>query len=491
MPREIITIQVGQCGNQIGLKFWELALKEHINKGLLFDDSMSSFFKNDSENNKNPILKARSLVVDTEEGVINQLQKSEIGALFDNKHFIKGVSGAGNNWAHGHYHYGPTYKESILDNINKLVEESDSPQCFMFTHSLGGGTGSGLGTYIIQTLNEYYQDIFKFSVTVFPSEDDDVITSPYNTMLALNELINNSDCVMPVDNESLIDICNRVEKDTRKEGGSNKDKVQLTKPSSILEAPKIIGGKLVKQIKSEETNSQLKEIGKSLISKAKDKPFDKMNAIIANLLCNFTCSMRFEGSLNVDINDITMNLVPYPRLHFLASSISPLYHVLDKKLEPRKVDQIFSDIFDRNYQLLSMSNYHNGKYLANALIARGDLSISDINHNLSKQKTKLKMVDWNSEGFKIGLCDYPPIGMRYGLLCLANTTSITDCFERIVDRFNRLYKVKAHVHHYTEYMSKDNFEGSLYNLQSLISEYNNIGYAKPKSTIKDLLQPIL
>ena len=29
MPRELITIQVGQCGNQIGLKFWDLLLQEH------------------------------------------------------------------------------------------------------------------------------------------------------------------------------------------------------------------------------------------------------------------------------------------------------------------------------------------------------------------------------------------------------------------------------------------------------------------------------
>lgn len=48
MPREIITIQVGQCGNQIGAAFWDLLLREHANysKKPIFDDSMSSFFKN-------------------------------------------------------------------------------------------------------------------------------------------------------------------------------------------------------------------------------------------------------------------------------------------------------------------------------------------------------------------------------------------------------------------------------------------------------------
>jgi hypothetical protein len=39
-----------------------------------------------------------------------------------------------------------------------------------------------------------------------------------------------------------------------------------------------------------------------------------MNGIAASLLLNLTSSVRFEGSLNVDLNDITMNLVPFPRV---------------------------------------------------------------------------------------------------------------------------------------------------------------------------------
>jgi tubulin epsilon len=43
MPRELITVQVGQCGNQIGCKFWELALKEHAayNPSGVYDDAIS------------------------------------------------------------------------------------------------------------------------------------------------------------------------------------------------------------------------------------------------------------------------------------------------------------------------------------------------------------------------------------------------------------------------------------------------------------------
>ncbi|MCQ2819046.1 MAG: hypothetical protein MJ252_17425, partial [archaeon] len=114
MPREIITIQVGQCGNQIGMRFWDLALREHAARGVVFDDSMSSFF---TYNDELKILKARAIIVDMEEGVINQLLKSDLGELFDTRQLIKDVSGAGNNWANGFYEYGKQYAPTIIENI--------------------------------------------------------------------------------------------------------------------------------------------------------------------------------------------------------------------------------------------------------------------------------------------------------------------------------------------------------------------------------------
>ena len=48
--------------------------------------------------------------------------------------------------------------------------------------------------------------------------------------------------------------------------------------------------------------------------------------------------MRFEGSLNVDMNEITMNLVPFPKLKFLVSSLSPLNTLIDRRCDPRSLD---------------------------------------------------------------------------------------------------------------------------------------------------------
>ena len=65
--------------------------------------------------------------------------------------------------------------------------------------------------------------------------------------------------------------------------------------------------------------------------------------------------MRFEGALNVDLNEITMNLVPFPRLHFLLSSIAPLYSLASKKFQPRKLGQMFKDICHDDFQMIQCS----------------------------------------------------------------------------------------------------------------------------------------
>lgn len=81
------------------------------------------------------------------------------------------------------------------------MEKCDSLLGFFFIHSLGGGTGSGLGTYILKSVGDNYGSNFRFSTCVFSSPDaDDVNVAPYNCMMALNCLIEAADCILPVEN---------------------------------------------------------------------------------------------------------------------------------------------------------------------------------------------------------------------------------------------------------------------------------------------------
>ena len=80
-----------------------------------------------------------------------------------------GQSGAGNNWAKGHYTEGAELIDSVLDVVRKEAESCDCIQGFQLTHSLGGGTGAGMGTLLISKIREEYPDRIMNTFSVVPS----------------------------------------------------------------------------------------------------------------------------------------------------------------------------------------------------------------------------------------------------------------------------------------------------------------------------------
>ena len=83
--------------------------------------------------------------------------------------FVAGKGGAANNWAKGHYTEGAELMDNVMEIVRKEAEQCDCLQGFQLTHSLGGGTGSGLGTLIISKIREEYPDRIMCSYSVVPS----------------------------------------------------------------------------------------------------------------------------------------------------------------------------------------------------------------------------------------------------------------------------------------------------------------------------------
>ena len=64
---------------------------------------------------------------------------------------------------------GAELVDSVLDVIRKEAESCDCLQGFQMTHSLGGGTGSGMGTLLISKIREEYPDRIMNTYSVVPS----------------------------------------------------------------------------------------------------------------------------------------------------------------------------------------------------------------------------------------------------------------------------------------------------------------------------------
>lgn len=104
---------------------------------------------------------------------------------------MSSVSGSGNNWAVGHYRYGVDYRESILETVRVAAEACDCLQSFMILHSMGGGTGSGLGTSVLGLLKDEYPDVYVPGLRSSPSPT--FLTSS-STLLRYAQLCGPSGC---------------------------------------------------------------------------------------------------------------------------------------------------------------------------------------------------------------------------------------------------------------------------------------------------------
>ena len=111
----------------------------------------------------------RTILVDLEPDTVESVRAGPFGKLFRPDIFVLGGSGAGNNWANGHYTEGADLVESVLDVVRKELEIGDCLQGFQLTHSLGGGTGFGVGTMLINKIRAEYPNHIMTSFSVEPS----------------------------------------------------------------------------------------------------------------------------------------------------------------------------------------------------------------------------------------------------------------------------------------------------------------------------------
>nr|XP_046274197.1 tubulin beta chain-like [Scatophagus argus] len=121
--------------------------------------------------------------------------------------YSPGQSGAGNNWAKGHYTERTELVDSVLDVVRKEAKSCECLQGFQLTRSLGGGTGSGMGTLLISKIREEYPDRIMNTFSVVPSPKvSDTVVEPHNATLSVHQLVENTDETYCMDNEALYSI---------------------------------------------------------------------------------------------------------------------------------------------------------------------------------------------------------------------------------------------------------------------------------------------
>jgi len=421
--REIVGIQVGQCGNQVGTQFWETICKEHgiaPDGKYQGDDAMQLegthvYYTSAAGSRYVP----RSVMVDLEPATMDALRNSQYGRLFKPDNYVFGQTGAGNNFAKGYYTEGAELVDQTLDILRKESENCSCVQGFQFVHSLGGGTGSGMGSLLISKVREMYPGKMVKTYSIVPSPKvSDTVVEPYNATLSINELIDNSDESFCIDNEALYDICTRT-------------------------------------------------------LKMKSPTYKNMNNIVAQCMSGLTTGFRFPGQLNADLRKLAVNMVPFPRLHFFMPGYAPLTSPQSKEYINLSIPELAQQMFNSR-NMMAACDPKSGLYLTVAALFRGKVSTHEVEEQMDGMQNKNApyFVDWIPNNVKTGVCNFIPKGEKMSVTYICNSTAIQELFKRVNDQFSLMFRRKAFLHWFMgEGMDEEQFMEADNNVKQLIDEY--------------------
>lgn len=437
MPNEMITLQLGQCGNQIGFEFWKRLCLEHgiSPNGTLEEfatdgglDRKDVFFYQADDDHYIP----RSVLLDLEPRVIHSIMSSPYAKLYnpENIYLSKDGGGAGNNWASG-FSQGEKLQEEVFDIIDREADGSDSLEGFVLCHSIAGGTGSGMGSYIMERLSDRFPKKLIQTYSVFPNQDEisDVVVQPYNSLLTLRRLTSCADCVVVLDNTAL----NRIAT----------DRLHIQNPS-----------------------------------------FTQINTLVSTIMSVSTTTLRYPSYMNNNLIGLTAPLIPTPQLHFLMTGYTPLTTDSDQTVNVRKTTVL--DVMRRLLQPKNMmvstgldkTNHH--CYISILNIIQGEVDPTQVHKSLQRirERKLAQFIPWGPTSIQVALSRSSPYvqsSHRVSGLMLANHTSICSLFERVLNQYDKLRKRGAFL---DQFKREDMFKDDLSELDEsrevvdcLVQEY--------------------
>ncbi|KND86652.1 Tubulin gamma chain [Tolypocladium ophioglossoides CBS 100239] len=392
----------------VGSQFWQQLCQEHgiSQDGNLEDfateggDRKDVFYYQSDDTRYIP----RAILIDLEPRVINGIQTGPYRNIYNPENFYVGKDGMGaaNNWGDG-YQSGEAVYEDIMAMIDREADGSDSLEGFMMLHSIAGGTGSGLGSFLLERLNDRFPKKIIQTYSVFPDTTNagDVVVHPYNSILSMRRLTQNADSVVVLDNGALSHIA--------------ADRLHVQEPS-----------------------------------------FQQTNQLVATVMSASTTTLRYPGYMHNDLVSILASLIPTPRCHFLMTAYTPFTgDQVEQAKTVRKttVLDVMRRLLQPKNRMVSTVPGKKSCYISILNVIQGEVDPTDVHKSLLRirERRLATFIPWGPASIQVALTKrspYIPMSHRVSGLMLANHTSIATLFKRIVKQYDGMRKRNAFMEGY-------------------------------------------
>lgn len=471
MPKEVITLHLGQAGCQVGQKVWELFCCEHgITKdgrmadgGELEDNTYESFFNATSEGQHVP----RAVFADTDPRSREAILHTDgmYKGLFHPDNVMGWKQDCKNNFFEGINMASTMHiADDIMDRVRLQVDGCSNLQGFFVFHAWGGGTGTGIGTKVLEQLRDQFGKKMVFQPAIFPSHHlSSCIVEPYNFIFAMHSMKDLVDLTMPIDNQKAYEMC------WQNLGIRNPD-------------------------------------------------FSHLNNLIAQFVSACTSSLRYPTELNATLDEIAGSLVPFPEFRYPVLSLAPLRSAKTAKHENFSVAEIVTDLFEERNILCDCGKILNSnRYMAAVVLLRGTQTFEPdkerdpgASGSLGKNKGPIPIreamqalsalvqpkgahrspIQFHpamraAAAFKVGIVAKPPTippgfegcvakSERFGAM-LGNNTAVRQLFVRQYTKFLHLFFHKAYVWQFIEANGEEDlFYEARETVRGIINGYEDV-----------------
>eukprot|EP00761_Pharyngomonas_kirbyi_P009342 gb/GECH01009358.1/.p1 GENE.gb/GECH01009358.1/~~gb/GECH01009358.1/.p1 ORF type:complete len:471 (+),score=76.50 gb/GECH01009358.1/:1-1413(+) len=463
-----VFVQVGQCGNQVGREFWKCMKSKSSEQNHTFFDSQYGF--------------PRCVLVDSEAKVVSSLlekptqntssssnsiqqkyHKKQSKIHFDPRFAIYEQVGRGNNWAMGYNgvhvrNLGKKKKnpvrskkrkqkkkpewnfdtslpsqdnsnyisEKSLNLIRKQIESLDYCSGLMFIHSMGGGTGSGLGCRLMQEVQDNFSSPKIMSIPIFPFHIGECSLQYLNSILTISHLQQYADCICTFDNNI---IMNWIQKNNKK----------------------------TKQI-------EMSDVG-----------FGDLNKYIADCLVGLMSPITQKGkTTDFSLENLISNVIPSSNLKFTEVYSGPI------SMSKNKVFHYWRDVTTETVGKIPRYDESTNviKSLRGQCIIRGDSkrTFNQVKHVVQQKLNRAIPASYQVEdpwNFKVSSKSIlESEGISANMTLCLNRTSVISKLNRMNSCADEKIKRGAFMHWYKKYgVEQDDFENALASTTDIIEHY--------------------